>query len=273
MSKKTILITGASSGMGYAATKLFAQQGWTVYAGARRVEKIPTGTGIHPVVLDVTDDTSRKAFVRAAKAETTIDVLLNNAGYGEYGPLEEVDSEKSHKQVETNLFGAAELTKLVLPSMRRQQSGRIVNISSIGGDVYSALGGWYHVTKHALNVWSDVLDTEIQQFGLRSVVVEPGGTQSSWSEIAMGSINKNVSANTPYQALIDGTLSMINRVGSQSSATSEELAKVFYRAATDDRPKLRYYFSIGDRMMAHFARVHPNLFHRTVMSMVKRATK
>ncbi|HAT55061.1 MAG TPA: short-chain dehydrogenase/reductase [Lactobacillus sp.] len=273
MSKKTVLITGASSGMGYASTVLFAKQGWEVYAGARRIEKIPSGTGIHPFKLDVTDAESRRAFVQAAQTEPTLDVLINNAGYGEYGPLEEVSLDKVHKQVETNLFGAAELTKLVLPTMRAQRFGRIVNISSIGGDMYSALGGWYHVTKHALNVWSDVLDTEIQQFGLRSVIVEPGGTQSSWGDIAMGSIKKNASANTPYQALIDGTLAMVTRVGSHSSATSEDLAKVFYRAANEDKPKLRYYFSFSDRMMAHFARVHPTLFHKTVMRMSARATR
>ena len=141
--------------------------------------------------------------------------------------------------------------------MRQQHFGRIVNNSSIGGDMYSALGGWYHVSKHALNVWSDVLDTEVQQFGLRSVVVEPGGTQSSWGKIAMGSIKNNVSENTPYQSLIDGTMAMVSNVGSHSSATSEDLAKVFYRAATEEKPKLRYYFSFSDRMTSHIARVHP----------------
>ncbi|MGV0167480.1 SDR family NAD(P)-dependent oxidoreductase [Furfurilactobacillus sp. WILCCON 0119] len=273
MTKKTVLITGASSGMGEAATLLFADQGWEVYAGARRVEKIPTGAGIHPVALDVTDADSRASFVRAAQAQPTLDVLINNAGYGEYGPLEEVSSEKAHQQVETNLFGAAELTKLVLPTMRKQQFGRIVNISSIGGDMYSALGGWYHVTKHALNVWSDVLDMEIRQFGLRSVIVEPGGTQSAWADIAMGSIKKNVSANTPYQALINGTLAMVESVGSHSSATSADLAKVFYRAATDERPHRRYYYSFSDRMMARVARVHPGLYHNIVMRMTSRSMK
>ncbi|GAX01320.1 hypothetical protein C5L25_000973 [Secundilactobacillus silagei JCM 19001] len=273
MIKKTVLITGASSGMGYAATQLFAQQGWQVYAGARRVNNIPVGTGIHPLSLDVTDDDSRKNFVQAAEKEATLDVLINNAGYGEYGPLEEVSLEKVRRQVETNLFGAAELTKLVLPRMRHQHTGRIVNISSLGGDMYSALGGWYHVTKHGLNVWSDVLDTEIRQFGLRSVVVEPGGTQSSWSDIAMGSIEKNVVPDTPYRSLIDGTLSVIQRVGSHSAATSADLAKVFYRAATDHKPKRRYYFSFSDRMMSRLARVHPGIFHQLIISMAARAAR
>ncbi|VDG18602.1 short-chain dehydrogenase/reductase [Lactobacillus paracollinoides] [Lactiplantibacillus mudanjiangensis] len=179
----------------------------------------------------------------------------------------------THKQLETNLFGATELTKLVLPTMRRQRSGRIVNISSIGGDMYSSLGGWYHIAKHGLNVWSDVLDTEIRQFGLRSVIVEPGGTASSWSEIAMGSIKNNLSPNTPYQTLVDGTLKMITNVGSHSSATSEDLAKVFYRAATDQRAKRRYYYNFSDRMMARMVRVHPEIFHQVVMRMSARAIR
>jgi len=273
MQKQTVLITGASSGMGYAATTLFAQQGWEVYAGARRVEKIPTGTGIHPVKLDVTDAASRAAFVQVAHAESTLDVLINNAGYGEYGPVEEVSLENAHRQLETNLFGATELTKLVLPRMRAQRSGRIVNISSIGGDMYSSLGGWYHVAKHGLNVWSDVLDTEIRQFGLRAVIVEPGGTESSWGEIAMGSIKRNLSDNTPYQPLVDGTLKMINNMTGLSSATSADLAKVFYRAATYKHAKRRYYYNFSDQMMARVARVHPGLFHTIVMRMSSRALR
>ena len=237
------------------------------------MDKIPTGSGIHPVKLDVTDAVSRAAFVHAAQVEGSLDVLINNAGYGEYGPLEEVSLAHAHKQLETNLFGATELTKLVLPTMRRQRSGRIVNISSIGGDMYSSLGGWYHIAKHGLNVWSDVLDTEIRQFGLRSVIVEPGGTASSWSEIAMGSIKNNLSPNTPYQTLVDGTLKMITNVGSHSSATSEDLAKVFYRAATDQRAKRRYYYNFSDRMMARMARVHPEIFHQVVMRMSARAIR
>jgi len=271
MSKKVILITGASSGMGYAATKLFAERGWEVFAGARRVAKIPQAPNIHALALDVTDSAANQAFVTAAiETAGRIDVLLNNAGYGEYGPLEEVSLANVRKQLDTNLLEAAELAQLVLPTMRAQRSGRIINNSSVGGDLYAPLGGWYHVAKHGLNVWSDVLDTEIRQFGLHSVVIEPGGTESSWSEIAMQNVTKNLHEDSPYQPLVDGTMKMMNRVtNAASSATSLDLAKVFYRAATDRQPKRRYYYSWSDRMMAHFARTHAGTFHR-MMTLVSK---
>lgn len=268
MTKKTILITGASSGMGLAATKLFAEKGWEVFAGARRVTKIPTGAHIHALQLDVTDTPSKRNFVQTAQELTgRIDVLLNNAGYGEFGPLEEVPIARARQQLETNLLGAAELAQLVLPLMRRQGFGRIINNSSVGGDMYSPLGGWYYVSKHSLNVWSDVLDTEIRQFGLRSVVIEPGGTASAWSSIAMDNVKKNLSTDSPYQTLVDKTKGLMTRLGGMSSATSADLAKVFYRAATDQRPKRRYFYAWSDRLMAHFSRVHPGVFHQSMIMM------
>lgn len=274
MTKRVVLITGASSGMGFAATKLFAEHGWQVYAGARRVEKIPTGDGIHPVKVDVTDADDRQAFVKMAlDGQDQIDVLLNNAGYGEFGPIEEVSLENVQKQLDTNLIGASELTKLVLPQMRQQHRGRIINNSSIGGDIYSQLGGWYYVTKHALNVWSDVLDTEIREFGLRSVIIEPGGTQSSWSEIARANALKNLKPDSPYTNLVEGTQEMLGRFLNASAATSEDLAKVFYRAATDRRPKRRYYFALTDRLLTHFSRNHPELFHAALTQITARITK
>lgn len=259
--QKTILITGASSGMGKAAAQLFADHGWQVFAGARREQLIPTGENIHPLHLDVCDHTSNLAFVAAALTQQTrLDVLLNNAGYGEFGPLEEVPLASARKQLETNLLGAADLAQLVLPIMRRQGYGRIINNSSIGGDMYSPLGGWYYVSKHALNTWSDTLDSEIRQFNLRSVVVEPGGTASNWSTIAMQHAQANLKPDSPYQRLTDGFLSLFDRFLTVSSATSEDLAEVFLRAATDKRPHRRYYNAPADRAVAAFARIHPGVF-------------
>lgn len=274
MAKRVILITGASSGMGYAATQLFAKHGWEVYAGARRVEKIPTGSKIHPLHLDVTDADSRLQFVKDALGDgLRVDVLLNNAGYGEFGPIEEVSLDKVHKQLETNLVGASELTKLVLPQMRQQGTGRIINNSSIGGDVYSPLGGWYYVTKRGLNVWSDVLDTEIRQFGLRSVIIEPGGTQSSWLDIAMDNAIHNLKPDSPYTPLAEGTQKLLSGMLKTTEASAEDLAKVFYRAATERHPKRRYYFGLTDRMLARFVRNHPGVFHEGMSLIVSRLTR
>lgn len=274
MAERVILITGASSGMGYAATQLFAKHGWKVYAGARRVEKIPTGSRIHPLRLDVTDADSRLQFVKDALGDgLRVDVLLNNAGYGEFGPIEEVSLDKVHKQLETNLVGASELTKLVLPQMRQQGTGRIINNSSIGGDVYSPLGGWYYVTKRGLNVWSDVLDTEIRQFGLRSVIIEPGGTKSSWLDIAMNNAILNLKPDSPYTPLAEGTQKLLSGMLKTTEASAEDLAKVFYRAATERHPKRRYYFGFTDRMLARFARNYPGMFHEGMSLIVSRLTR
>ncbi|WP_407893891.1 SDR family NAD(P)-dependent oxidoreductase [Lacticaseibacillus sp. N501-2] len=274
MTQKTILITGASSGMGKAATELFAAQGWRVFAGARRVNLIPTGENIYPMHLDVCDHNSNLAFVAGALTQQTrLDVLLNNAGYGEFGPLEEVPLASARQQLETNLIGAADLAQIVLPIMRRQGYGRIINNSSIGGDLYTPLGGWYYVSKHALNTWSDTLDSEIRPFGLRSVIVEPGGTQSSWLTIALAHAKANLKADSPYRELTDVVAGLANKSSFMTGATSEQLAQVFYQAATAKHPKRRYYHATTDRLMANFARVHPELFRHGLNLAVNLALK
>lgn len=258
---KVVAITGASNGMGKAALQLFAKRGWTVYGGARRVEKIPTGTNMHALKLDVTDSQSNQQFIKTILDEQQhIDVLINNAGYGEGGPIEDVPIENARKQFNTNFFGAAELTKLVLPSMRAQGCGRIVNISSIGGDVYMPLNSYYHASKAALQQWSDTLDVEVQKFGIRSVIVQPGGTQSSWGAITMDNVRKNLKPDSVYQPFVDGVDQLFNGSTSTITATSADLARVFYSAATDMKTKQRYFNSFGDRLIVRVARAHPKFY-------------
>ncbi|SPS07127.1 SDR family NAD(P)-dependent oxidoreductase [Latilactobacillus sakei] len=274
MMKKIIAITGASNGMGEAAAKLFAKNGWIVYGGARRVEKIPTAENIHALKLDVTDSESNHAFIETIYNEQgRVDVLINNAGYGEYGPVEEVPLENARKQFETNFFGAAELTQIVLPIMRAQKSGRIVNISSIGGDVYTPLGAYYHATKAAIQQWSDVLDLEVAEFGIRSVVVQPGGTQSAWSDIAMSIAKKNLKPNSAYLNLVNNVTAMLNNGSASRFPTAEALAEVFYKAATDAKPKMRYLNSFSDRVAVHFARSHPKLLKMGISMAMRRINK
>ncbi|ANK60572.1 SDR family NAD(P)-dependent oxidoreductase [Loigolactobacillus backii] len=268
--KKVIAITGASSGMGKAALQLFAQRGWTVYGGARRVEKIPTGTNIHAVKLDVTDSESNHTFINTILNEQhRIDVLINNAGYGEGGPIEDIDLKNVRKQFETNFFGAAELTKLVLPTMRSQKTGRIVNISSIGGDLYMPLNAYYHASKAALQQWSDSLDLEVQQFGIRSVIVQPGGTQSAWGDIAVQNMRKNLKTDSAYLPLVNTLSNILSSSSNMISATSADLARVFYAAATDRNPKRRYFNSFGDRFVVHVARAHPKVFHAASSALLR----
>lgn len=262
---QVVIITGISSGMGREAALLFKEHGFSVYGGARRIERLKDlqEKGIHTQALDVTDKLSVRGLVdHVIKEEGHIDVLINNAGYGEYGPLEEVPIEKAKKQFEVNLFGAGQLTKYVLPYMRQQKSGRIVNISSIGANVYSPLGGWYHATKASLNMWNDVLDTEVRKFGVRSVVVQPGLTKSEWSKIAFENARENLFDDSPYEDLIDKVEHLFGMLG--SGATSRDLAKVFYQAATDIHPKRRYFNSVMDHGMVMIARTMPNTY-RTVL--------
>ena len=148
---KVILVTGASSGIGFDAAQALARQGHRVYAAARRVERMEPlkEDGVVPVRLDVTDEASMEACVRTIlEKEGRIDALVNNAGYGYFGAIENVPLEEARRQVEVNVFDLARLCQLVLPSMREQGSGRIVNISSIAGKAVIYFGGWYHVSKY-----------------------------------------------------------------------------------------------------------------------------
>ncbi|KRN99449.1 SDR family NAD(P)-dependent oxidoreductase [Companilactobacillus kimchiensis] len=266
---KTAIITGISSGMGHAAALYFKENGFEVYGGARRMNMMQdlAEAGIHVQELDLTDKISIRQLVdRTVKEAGQVDVLINNAGYGEFGPIEEVPTEKARRQFEVNLFGANEITQLVLPVMRRQGFGRIVNISSIGGDLYMPLGGWYHATKAGLDMWSDVLDMEVKQFGIRSVVVQPGGTDTEWGSIAMETAKKNLEENSPYTKLVDKISGSLDSASNSrmAGASAEDLAKLFYRAATDIKPKRRYFNSVGDHAAVIFSRTMPNAYRALV---------
>lgn len=267
---RVAIITGISSGMGRAAALYFKRQGFEVYGGARRVERLTDlrEKGIHTQKLDVTDKFSVRQLVdRTVSEQGRIDVLINNAGYGEYGPLEEVPIENAKKQFDVNLFAVGQLTQLVLPVMRRQNSGRIINVSSIGANVYSPLGGWYHATKASLNMWSDVLDSEVKRFGIRSIIVQPGLTKSEWSKIAFENARKNLLDNSPYDELVDKVEKLFSKLG--TGATSEDLAQVFYHAATDVHPKRRYYNSVVDHSMVMIARTMPNTYRIVLNKLMK----
>jgi NAD(P)-dependent dehydrogenase (short-subunit alcohol dehydrogenase family) len=197
---KVALVTGASSGIGEATALELAKAGYTVHAAARRVERMNhlTESGIRPISMDVTDDSSMQAAVEKIIADTgRIDVLVNNAGYGSYGALEDVPMDEARYQFEVNVFGAARLTQLVLPHMRKNRSGKIVNITSMGGKIHTPLGAWYHATKFALEAISDCLRLELKPFGIDVIVIEPGGIRSEWADIAADKV-RAVSSDGPY---------------------------------------------------------------------------
>src|SRR5882757_6280672 len=187
MSTKVALVTGASSGIGMATAGALHDRGYTVYAAARRVDRMNdlADRGVRTLAMDVTDDESMTSGIKRIIAETgRIDVLVNNAGYGSYGALEDVPQEEARRQFDVNVFGLARLTQLALPHMRAQRGGRIVNVSSIGGKIYTPLGGWYHATKFAVEGLSDSLRVELKPFGINVILIEPGSIRTEWGGIA-----------------------------------------------------------------------------------------
>ncbi len=239
--KKVVLITGASSGMGKSAAQILHNQGYRVYGAARRTDRMKDleekGMGIVP--LDLTNDESIENAVNTIlEKEGRIDILINNAGYGSYGSVEEVSIEEAKRQFEVNIFGLARITQLVIPGMRENKSGRIVNISSMGGKIYTPFGAWYHATKHSLEGWSDCLRIELKPFGIDVVVVEPGGIQTEWGNI-MSDYLMETSGSGPYA---DSVNKVIKGLESRSSQLThvDVLGKEIARAAVDKKPKTRY---------------------------------
>lgn len=186
-----VLVTGASTGIGKATAVLLAQEGYIVYGAARRMEKLLElqPLGVRPVKLDLTQDSSIVACVTYILEQAgRINVLVNNAGFGSYGALEDVSMADARYQLEVNVLGAMRLTQLILPTMRTTRAGKIVNVSSVGGKSAFPLGGWYHASKFALEALSDSLRNEVRPFGIDVIVIEPGATKSEWREIALKSL-------------------------------------------------------------------------------------
>ena len=261
MSNKVALVTGGSSGIGEATALKLQELGYTTYAAARRVERMEhlTTTGIRPLAMDVTDDESMQSGVEQIVAEEgRIDVLVNAAGYGSYGALEDVPLSEARNQFEVNLFGAARLTQLVLPRMREQRSGTVVNITSMGGKIYTPLGAWYHATKHALEALSDCLRMELKPFGIDVVVIEPGGIRTEWPGIAAQKV-RAVSGTGPYapqgNAVAD---SLASESTQRRSSPPELIAKTIAKAVTARRPKTRYAVGYGAKPMIFLHDVLPD---------------
>lgn len=269
--KKVAIITGASSGMGKSTAFKLHEQGYKVYGLARRTEKMADlrEKGMEVLSMDLTKDESIvQAVDTILKNEGRIDVLVNNAGYGSYGAIEEVPIEEAKRQFEVNIFGLARITQLVLPAMRKQQSGRIVNISSMGGKIYTPFGGWYHATKFALEGWSDCLRLEVKPFGIDVVIVEPGGIQTEWGSIAMDHLQE-VSGNGPYG-------DMVKKVVETSDKSNDKLTPVdvlgaeIAKAATVKKPKTRYLKGYLAKPLVGLRRwVSDKTFDKMVMSQIK----
>ena len=270
--ERVVLITGASSGIGKATAAILAKKGWRVYASARRLESMQdlTGIGAMPLKLDLTDKHQcLTAVEEILRNEGHIDALVNNAGYGSYGALEDVPDEEARRQFDVNVFGLMGLTRLVLPHMRRQNHGRIVNVSSIAGRMTTPMGGWYHATKFALEALSDSLRTEVKPFGIDVVVIQPGLVSTEFGGIA----KKNVlaaSGSGPYSELAGNMaigLETIFRAGKLPIATSPDaIARIIEHALQTNRPKTRYAAPFHAKLSLFFRWLLPDrAFDRVVI--------
>lgn len=238
---KIAIVTGASSGIGKVTALQLQQDGYVVYGAARRVEEMNDlkVKGIKVISLDLTDDTSMVNCINTiTKTEGKIDVLINNAGYGNYGSIEECPIETGRAQYEVNVFGLARMCQLVIPHMRAQKSGKIINVSSVGGKITSPFGGWYQSSKHAVESLSDAMRMELMQFGINVIVIEPGATKSEFSQHAYGSLLE-ISGSGPYKKSATKAKKALENVG-KSASPSTVISDTISKAIKADKPKTRY---------------------------------
>lgn len=242
MNKKIALVTGASSGIGKATVRRLLNLGYTVYAAARRLDAMQDikSEGAYIVHLDLTDSKSIKNCIGKVLSEhSQIDVLINNAGYGSYGAVEDVPIDEARRQFEVNLFGMAETIQQVLPSMREHRSGKIIIVSSIGGKVWSLLGAWYQATKFAVEGFGDCLRNELRPFGIDVIIIEPGAIKTDWAKIASENLGKT-SANSAYKKLVDIASVFYLETEHKIGVEPDVVAKAIIKSVTVSQPRARY---------------------------------
>jgi NAD(P)-dependent dehydrogenase (short-subunit alcohol dehydrogenase family) len=253
---KAVLITGCSTGIGRATAEQLAASGWTVYATARRPESISDlrDKGCRTLALDVTDEVSMRAAVQEVEAaEGAVGVLVNNAGYSQSGAVESVQMDDIRAQFETNVFGLVRMCQLVLPGMRRQGWGKIVNVSSMGGKLTFPGGGIYHGTKHAVEAISDALRFEVREFGVDVIVIEPGLIKTQFAEAAVGKIQSGTTSNGPYAefnaAVAQVTAGAYEGPFGKLGGGPEDVAHKIEKAISRRRPRTRYPVTPSARMI------------------------
>ena len=260
---KAVLVTGCSTGIGRATAEHLAQRGWTVYATARRPETISGLRGCKTLALDVCDEASIRSAVEAVeRAEGAVGVLVNNAGYGQEGAFEETPMAEVRRQFETNVFGLIRLTQLVLPGMRRQRWGRIVNLSSMGGRLTLPGGAFYHATKYAVEALSDALRFEVKPFGVDVVVVEPGPIRTQFGDTAIAAVQRVSRTDSPYaefnRVLAQRIKEAYEGPMGRFALPPEAVAKVIETAITVDRPRTRYVVTFAARFLMALRRWLPD---------------
>lgn len=244
--KKVILITGASSGMRKVTAEKLIKEGHTVYIVARRIDQMQdlASIGGKPLQMDVTNEADiEKVVDTIIQNEGKIDVLWNNAGYGLYGSVEDVSLEEACKQMEVNVFGLAAVTQKVVPFMRKQKSGLIINTSSVGGKVYFPMGAWYHASKHAVEGLSDCLRLELKPFGIDVVILEPGFIATEFGSVLLNNFEK-ISKDSAYSDMMNAIITNTKKTeaeggNSQPTVIADAVSKII----KTKNPKTRY--SVG----------------------------
>jgi NAD(P)-dependent dehydrogenase (short-subunit alcohol dehydrogenase family) len=254
---RAVLITGCSSGIGRATAERLVSRGYIVYATARRVETIADleGRGCRVLALDVTDEDSMQAAVGTVVDEQgAVGALVNNAGYSQSGAVEEVPMDEVRRQFETNVFGLVRMCQLVLPGMRAQHHGRIVNVSSMGANFTFPGGGFYHSTKYAVEAISDALRFEVKGFGIDVVIVQPGIIRTGFADAATDAIHRATPAEGPYanfNAAVAGSTQSVYERGALArlGGEPETVARTIERAITARAPKIRYRVTPSARLL------------------------
>ncbi|MEX1187760.1 MAG: oxidoreductase [Bacteroidia bacterium] len=241
---KTALVTGASSGIGKSIAAQLLHEGYQVFVAARRIEQMQdlVELGATAIKMDITSESDIKAAMEQIKTSAEgVDILINNAGYAIYGAVEDTSIEDARRQFEVNIFGLAGLTQQVLPYMRSQKAGTIINISSVGGKIYTPLGAWYHATKHALEGWSDCLRLELQPFGIDVIIIEPGGILTEFAEVLSDPMMER-SGKSAYSNMAKSVSKSTERMYSKESKISKPqvIADVVSKALRASKPKTRY---------------------------------
>jgi len=243
---KIALVTGASSGIGLAASLALADSGFVTYATARRPEAVTElqSRGLRSLLLDVTDEASMVTAVQEIEARNgAIDLLVNNAGYSELGPVEEIPLDRIRRQFETNVFGLIRLCQRVIPGMRRRHRGRIINISSMGGEFTTPFSGIYHASKYAVEAVSDALRSELQPFGIDVIVIQPAVVRSPQPEGNQAKPPFQVEAASPYaapMARFGQFLAQNLSEGDANAITPADVGAVILRSALAEHPETRY---------------------------------
>ncbi len=261
---RAVLITGCSSGIGRATALKLVDRGWKVYASARRPEALTelADRGCETLALDVTDEASMRTAVQAVtRAEGAVGVLINNAGYSQSGAVESVPIDEARRQFETNVFGLLRMCQLVLPGMRDQGWGKIVNLSSMGGRLTFPGGGLYHATKYAVEALSDALRFEVSGFGVDVIIIEPGLIITKFGEVAAGSVQgtNEDGAYTEFNRSVARLTEQAYK-GSMAKLGSgpEAVANAISRAISARRPRARYPVTASAHLLINQRRLVPD---------------